>query len=490
MNIFSACLNTETNTFSPLPMGMNDFSLTYHKDYIVNPESIRGKGPVSVWNQLCEEGGHHHHMGLLAFAEPSGIALKNTYESLRNEILNRLTSTPEVDIVLLDLHGAMVADGYLDCEGDLIEKIRQIVGDTVVIGVELDLHGHITQRMLSYADIIMGYKEYPHTDINERAAELFQLAVDTKLKKIKPTMAIFDCKMVSIFPTTSTVMRSFVDKMQEEEDSDCVLSMSLMHGFPWGDTPDSGVKMLAITNNDYDLATALANLWGLKLFSLRDEISFDSKPINDALTEANSSNNYPVVVADQSDNPGGGAPSDSTFALKWLLDNKVESALLAFIYDPEVVKIAKLVGIGGNVQVRVGGKMSIHSGQPVDAMVKVIGLSENYMHTFFQENDANVLYDIGDVAVLRVQGIDLVLSSKRSQCFSPDFMTHFNLNPTDYKIIIPKSTQHFFTAFSQISNEIIYMSAKGAITPNVKLIPYEVMSTKDKYPWCQHPHRF
>lgn len=488
MNVFSACLNTETNTFSPLPTGIEDFNVVFNKDFVLNPQSIEGKGPVSVWSQLCEENGYQHHMGLLAFAEPSGTILKSTYELLRQEILSNLMKFPEVDIVLLDLHGAMVADSYVDCEGDLIEKIRLIVGDSVVIGVELDLHGHISERMLKYSDVIIGYKEYPHTDINERAKELFNLSVDTRLKKIKPKMALFDCKMVSIFPTTSKVMRNFVDKMYEEEESGFIVSMSLMHGFPWGDTVDSGVKMLVITNDDHELASSLAKFWGLEFFSLRHEIVFDSKPIDVALAMAQTSRNYPVVVADQSDNPGGGAPSDSTFAIRWLLENNIESALIAFIYDPEVVKIATKVGVGGKLQVRLGGKLSIHSGQPLDVMVEVVGLSENYIHTFFQEKDANVLYDIGDVAVLRVKGIDIVLSSKRTQCFSPDFMEFFNLNPSDYKVVIPKSTQHFFTAFSKISNEIIYMSANGAITPNVELIPYEVMDTKNKYPWSENPH--
>lgn len=488
MNIFTACLNTESNTFSPLPTGIDDFVYLTNDQFLADPYIVDGKGPVSVWRSLCEEYNYKHHFGLLALAEPSGVIVRSVYESMRDELLFRIAETKTLDIILLDLHGAMVAEGYPDCEGDLLSKIRVLVGDKVVIAIELDLHGHISQSMLDHADIIVGLKEYPHTDINERAEEVFHLAVKAKRRLIKPTMAIFDCKMIGIFPTTSDCMRLFVSQMYAEEATELVLSMTLMHGFPWGDTPDSGIKMLVITNNDYQLAESIAMQFGMKFFALREQVKFDSIPLNEALLKATKSDNFPVVVADQSDNPGGGAPSDSTFALKWLIDHNIQTALIAFIYDPEVIKVAKIAGVGSKIQVRVGGKMSAHSGQPVDILAKVIGIAENYIHTFPQLENEDFVQNIGDVVVLRVNGIDLILSSKRSQCFSPDFLDYFGLVASNYKVIIPKSTQHFYSSFSKISNEIIYMSAFGAIAPNVKLIPYKVTNTEFKYPWCQNPH--
>jgi microcystin degradation protein MlrC len=118
---------------------------------------------VEVRRQLAAEG-HETVESLLAFAQPLGRTVRSVYESLRDEILDDLRKAGPVDGVILVLHGAMVADGYDDCEGDVISRVRAIVGPKVPIGVSLDLHCHFTQKMLTEADAIICYKEYPHTD--------------------------------------------------------------------------------------------------------------------------------------------------------------------------------------------------------------------------------------------------------------------------------------------------------------------------------------
>jgi len=122
-----------------------------------------------------------------------------------------------VDVVLLMLHGAMVAQGYDDCEEDMIRRVRDIVGPTTVIGVELDLHCHLSPSLIAPADVVIADKEYPHIDINDRARELFDLAVATKLGNVRPTMALFDCRMVGLYPTSRQPLRGFVDAMTEAE---------------------------------------------------------------------------------------------------------------------------------------------------------------------------------------------------------------------------------------------------------------------------------
>src|SRR5262249_54780694 len=136
---------------------------------------------------------------LMAWAHPSGITTKSAYESLRDEMLNDLRAAMPVDIVLLNLHGAMIAQGYDDCQEDMIRRVRDIVGPEVVIGVELDLHCHLSTSMIACADIVITYKEYPHIDVNDRAKELFDLAVAAKLGRIRPKMALFDCRMIGLY---------------------------------------------------------------------------------------------------------------------------------------------------------------------------------------------------------------------------------------------------------------------------------------------------
>ncbi len=187
---------------------------------------------------------------LIANAEPAGKTLRKAYEGFRDEILTDLKAALPVDAVLLDLHGAMVADGYDDCEGDLIASVRQVVGADVPIGVELDLHCHITEKMVNNATIIITYKEYPHTDTADRALELFNLIADTVEGKIHPTMGVFDCRMIGLFYPTAEPMKSYVARMKALEGKNGVLSVSLAHCFPWGDVPDLGAKTLVVTDNN------------------------------------------------------------------------------------------------------------------------------------------------------------------------------------------------------------------------------------------------
>lgn len=488
MHIFAAAFNTETNTFSPFPTGLGHFTLNHQRDFAADPARIQGLGCLSTWEQLCREQGHRLSLSLSAFAEPSGRIVRSVYESLRDEILMDLERAEGVDVVLLDLHGAMAAEGYDDCEGDIIRRVRKCVGQEVVIGVELDLHCHFSDSMLEQADLLICYKEYPHIDINDRARELFDLALRVRTGEIKPRMALFDCRMIGMFPTSAEPMQGYIQHMLDCEKREGVLSVSLGHGFPWGDVADAGSQVLVVTDDDLVLAEELASDLGMEFFSMRDSIEFCSLSLEEAMSRAAASSRLPVVVADQSDNPGGGAPSDSTFALNWLLTHGITPAAVAIMYDPEVVKLAMTAGVGAKLQVRLGGKMCRDSGDPLDLTVMVVALGRDHQHCFPQRQGDDYVFSIGDTAVLNCNGVDIVVSSERGQCFSPCILSDFGLDPSAYRVIVPKSTQHFYGAFAPLAGEVIYMAAPGAIAPLVHHIPYEQVDTAGKYPWNPSPH--
>ena len=188
-----------------------------------------------------------------------------------------------VDIVLLPLHGAMVAEGYDDCETDIATRAREIVGPSAKIGIELDLHCDLTQELIDAVDAIVIFKEYPHTDINERAEELFAIIADAAEGKTSPTMALYDCRMIGLFLTPFEPMRGFVDDMSAREAEPGVLSLSLAHCFPWADVPSCGAQMLAISDDDPALAANLAQEFGRRFFAMRHaldppSLSLDAAP--------------------------------------------------------------------------------------------------------------------------------------------------------------------------------------------------------------------
>ncbi|MCP4124914.1 MAG: M81 family metallopeptidase, partial [Bacteroidetes bacterium] len=211
-----------------------------------------------------------------------------------------------------------------NCEGDLLKHIRQLVGKDVVIGTVLDSHTHLGKEMLEYADLLIATKEYPHTDFKERSEELIELLHAASNKEIKPVSSSFDCRMIDNYHTPREPMRSFVNKIKniEKEDKD-ILSISVIHSFPWGDSSVMGTKILVISDNNPAKGQQLAEQLGMELFSMRGNLSEPWIPMNDALDQAMATKGGPVVLADAADNPGGGAPCDSTFILQALIDRKI-----------------------------------------------------------------------------------------------------------------------------------------------------------------------
>jgi microcystin degradation protein MlrC len=209
--------------------------------------------------------------------------------------------------------------------------------------------------------------------------------------------------------------------------------------------------------------------------------------MDEALSKAVASPRIPVVVADQSDNTGGGAPGDATYALRWLLDHRVEEAAMAIFHDPEVVKIATKAGRGASLPVRFGGKAGRWSGSPVDIEVTVLSTADHYLHAWPQQSGEAVLFPAGDVVTLRTGSIDLVVSSERCQCLAPSIFTDLGIEPTRKRLLILKSYQHFYGAFAPIAGEVIYMAAPGAVVPDPRHIAYRRLDTSRLYPWVQDP---
>ena len=470
MRIFTALLGTETNTFSPFLTGFANFEQTYlvrggaHGD---QPFSFAV--PLIRWRDLASARGWQLVESLATFAMPAGKTLRHVYERYRDEILGDLRAALPVDAVLLMLHGAMVAQGYDDCEGDLVERVRGIVGAGVPIGVELDLHCHVTPRLIANADAVITFKQYPHTDPPERAHELFAIVAQAAEHTLKPVTSVYDCRMIGVYHTSQEPVRSFVTHMQAHEGKHGVLSVSLAHGFPWGDVPDMGTKMLVVTDDQPENGTALARRLGEQFFAMRHRVQPHYETLDSALELAIASEAGPVVLADVADNAGGGAPNDSTFILRRLIERNVENAALGCIWDPVVVAIALDVGEGVELDLRLGGKMGPLSGDPVDLRVRVGKIARQATQRFGAGTAK-----LGDaVALHAANDLDIVVISQRTQTFSPEVFTNVGIDPTRKHVLVVKSMQHFYAGFAPIARQILYVSAPGALIPHFKQLNYE-----------------
>ncbi len=474
MKVFIACLGTESNTFSPFPTGRETYAETmlFHGDGSRHDAFIYND-VLRTWRRLAEARGDEVVESIGAFAQPAGPTVQALYEEFRDELLADLEAAMPVDMVLIGMHGAMVAEDCDDCEGDILTRARAVVGPGPALGCELDLHCSITPEMVSAADAIVLFKEFPHIDFNERAEELFEVLRGKAEGRTLPVIGTWDVRMISSWRTTAEPMKSFVAKMQSLEGKDGVLSVSFAHGFPWGDVEHVTATMLVISDGDQDKAEALAEELGRQIYDMRHQTHPRLSTTNEALDLAVAANHFPVVLADTADNAGGGAPSDSTFVLREILDRGLENVASGLYWDPVTVRFCKEGGIGAKLSLRVGGKCGAMSGDPLDLEVTVMAIVEGAMQSF---GDGSAR--MGDSVWLRCEPeIDLIVNSIRTQVFHPNAFTQFGLDLSAKKIVVVKSTHHFYAGFAPIAAEVHHIGDKGALDSDYANISYTKLKT-------------
>ena len=469
--MFTAGLGHESNSFSPLPTGLESF-----REYLLwrpgdAPLAYRGMetGPLDAARELVRTDADWELVeGTLAYATPSAPLTRAAYETLRDEILGQIRAALPLDAVALSLHGAMLAEGYPDCEGDLLTGARSVIGPGAALGAELDLHCHISPAMIGAADALVTFKEYPHSDYAARGEELVSLLARCARGEVRPHTAVFDCHQIGLYHTPVAPMRGFVDHMQALEQEPGVLSISAAHGFPWGDTPHLGTKMLVVTDDRPGRGAELAASLGADLCALRGRGTVPHLSLDEGLARAAAVPEGPVVLADTSDNSGGGAANDSTFVARAMIDAGMHDAGIGPLWDPVAVDMCRAAGTGTRLALRIGGKVGPQSGAPLDLEVEVIGLAENATQTFAGEPSP-----LGNVAGVRsAAGMGFVLNDLRTQAFGADLFNAAGFDPASFRYLVVKSAQHFYDGFAPLAREILYVTSPGTMTFDITTLPF------------------
>ena len=469
MRLFSATIATETNTFSPLPTSIDAFKESVY----LRPGEHPGDAPrmctapLFVARQRAAKDGFTLIEGSCFAASPAGTVNQADYEFMRDEVLGQLRSALPLDAVLFGLHGAMVAYGYDDVEGDILERARAIVGGKCVIGVEHDPHCHMTLKRMRNADIMICYKEFPHTDVVDRAEDVLDLVLRTLRGEIRPVMSLYDCRQIGSYPTTLPLMRGFVDRMMALEGKDGILSVSAVHCFPYADVAELTSRILVVADGDKAKADALATKLGEEFVSMRGRTTPEFLTVADGVKAGMAFDGAPVVIADPADNAGGGAPSDNTSILRQLIEMKADNAAIGPIWDPIAVRLCFDAGARARFPLRFGGKTGPASGQPVDALVEVTALARDCWQRF-----GPTLVPLGDCAAIRIGGIDVVLITKRTQALGLELFSNLGIDPLSRKILVVKSTNHFMAAYGPIARKVIYIDSDGPLARDYRKLPY------------------
>ena len=467
MHLFIAALSTETNTFAPMPTGLSAFH-----DYFYREANATAEPPTLMtealhkWRAGAERLGWQVSESLSAIAEPAGVTPGAVYEGLRDQILHDLKAA-QPDVILLQLHGAMVADGYEDTEADLVARCRALC-PAAFIGVALDLHCHLNAPLVKAADAIITMKEYPHDDVGARGQELFDLAVRSLERGVRPAMALADCDMIYLYLTKVGPMADFVQRMKAVEREPGVLSVSLAHCFPWADLEEVGARMLVVTEGDQALATHWAQILADEFYEMREELRQDYPDLGAALDRVQAASAFPITMADMSDNSGAGAPGDSTFVLREVLERGMADVALGMIWDPMAVAACQAVGQGARLSLRIGGKAEPASGWPMDIEAEIKAIRSGLIQHLGEGEEP-----LGMQVWLRLKGrVDVVINDLRTQVYHPEAFTQLGIDLAAKRLIVPKSLFHFYSPFAAISQEVIFCATPGRVNPDTAQIPF------------------
>ncbi|GAA4488916.1 M81 family metallopeptidase [Gluconacetobacter asukensis] len=489
MKVFVASLATETNTFSPVPTDRANFLAAFYAPPGRHPATPTLCSAVfpSLRSRASREG-FELVEGTATWADPGGLVQRQTYEALRDEILDQLRAALPVNAVVLGLHGAMVAQGYDDCEGDLLARVRALAGPDAVIGATFDPHSHLTPKRVENLDILNAFLEFPHTDFVARAEQVVDLTLRAVRGEIRPVISVFDCRMIDVLPTSQQPMRGFIDSLRALEGQDTVLSVSLIHGFLAGDVPELGARMVVITDNDPERGARLAREKGMDLFALRGATRMTQHGVEEALhlaaARVAAGATRPVVLADTWDNPGGGVAGDGTLILRAMLDAGLNDVGVATIWDPMAVTFCLAAGEGATLTLRFGGKSGPGAGDPIDATVTVLKAVTEAWESFGASR-----VPLGASSVVRIAGtrVDVILNTNRAQTFDPDIFSGLGIDIAEKKYLVVKSTNHFYAAFQPVADEILYVDAGTHYPSDARRTRYRKLS-RPIWPIVEDPH--
>jgi microcystin degradation protein MlrC len=487
MRIAIGCLQQESNTFSPFPTGIE----TFRANYLLKGEEIfagLGGARVEVPGMLAvlQEAGAEPVPLIATHALAGGAVTRAALDELLGELLARLKAALPVDAVLLALHGAMVLEDDSDADGAILAAVREVVGPEVPVAASLDLHGHITQRMLDHADILVGYHCYPHIDMYETGQRTARWLLEMLAGKVKPALAMGKRHMV-LSPNGATTVAGPFKRLMEQavalEQGGEVLAASLFPVQPWLDIPDLGYAALVMTDGDPEGAKRIAQQLAADAWAVRDQFDPDLVPLAEAIRRGMAADGL-TVIGDSGDATTGGAPGDSAAVLKELLAQGVDRTdRLAYLtlVDPEAVQAAERAGIGAEVTMAVGHKVDRRYGEPLTVTGRVLTLCEG-RYRVVGPGATGAPMNMGHAAVLAIGPIRLLLMTYPVSAWDASAFLAVGLDPRAATLLFAKSPSHFRVYYTTIARQIFNADTPGPTCCNMRSLTFTRV-TRPLYPF-------
>lgn len=410
---------------------------------------------------------------LVASACPSGPVTAECYEFLKHELLERLRQSAPLDGVLLALHGSAAADVATagDLEGDLLEAVRETAGPGTPIVATLDLHAHVTERMVQNADALLAWETYPHRDAFQTGQRGAQALLDILAGKLRPAMAYARVPVIvgGINGQTEGV-GPFADVMRfakAHEGKGSVYSTGAFLVHPYLDLPDMGGGGLVITNNDPEtaarIATEIAALYWQKRFDLEAQVVTPKE----ALRLSQTTEGGPILLVETADCCGGGASGDSVATLRALLDAQPQETCLVPVVDPHAASRCQSAGVGASATVPLGHQLDPTWGDPVTVTGEVVRLTDG-MFTYRGGIWDGQTGNMGATAVLRVGSIEIMIASHGTYDWRGEQYESVDMNAASARFIVVKNPMNFSLAYGDIARAVHILDTPGPTPASIR----------------------
>lgn len=475
LTIVAAELSHETNTFSVLPTDRAAFERAGLRRGNEILGALRGTATSFAGIiDAAESAGVVLVPALAVWATPSGIVDDVVLGELVGEIIGAIECA-RPDGVILALHGAMVSCDHEDADGWVLGRVREAVGPDVPVVATLDLHANISQQMVDLADALIGYDTYPHVDQRERASEAFELLLKIIAGDVRPVTCLVKPPMMPTSQNMTTdrdPMRAIISRVHEHELRRGVLNVTVAGGFPPADTPDTGVSILVTTDGDERLAWAVAHDLAGFVWEHRSQFLGGVTSWEEAADVLRSDAPRPIVLVDIADNPWTGGPGDSAELVRFLLNEGIDDACVAIVRDPAAVARCIAAGPGATIDLELGGHIDRLHGPPlaVSAIVQRLSVGR-YVNA--GPMHAGVEVNLGPTAVVRVGGIDVIVTSFAETPIDLNVFRSQGIEPTERRVIALKGKGHFRAAFEPIASRVILVEGPGITGSDLGRLAFE-----------------
>src|SRR5216684_1830273 len=470
----------ETNTFAPTKATYADFvhgggwpAMAQGGDVLKTMRNINVA--LAGFVEAAEAKGWELVPTISAAASPSAHVTRDAYERIAKVMVDGIAAAGRIDAVYLDLHGAMVSEHLDDGEGEILARVRKIIGKDLPLVASLDLHANVTPKMMEQADALIAYRTYPHVDMADTgraAAGHLALLLKTKQRFAKAFRQLPFLIPISWQCTNDQPAKAIYEKLAARQ-SEAVPTLSFAPGFPAADFVHCGPSVFAYGRTQED-ADAAADEIAALIESHEDDfdgrIYSPDEGVRHAMELAKTANK-PIVIADTQDNPGAGGDSDTTGMLRALVRNNATRAAHGVIYDPQSAKAAHAAGAGSTVTLALGGKSGIPGDAPYQESFIVEKLSDGKFVApgpFYGGRDM----EMGLSAALRIGDARVVVSSHRAQLADQSMYRYVGIEPTEQAILVNKSSVHFRADFEPIAEKLLICAAPGAMPADPAALPW------------------